>query len=237
MAVFMAYGLLPLASFAEEPLRQITVTGEAEKSFAPDKADVFVVVEGRAPTLAEAKKKHDDLLTGLHEVTAKFSIAKDDIKTLSDSINPQYDYVQEPNGTGKQVLRGYSAEHRIQITLNTLDKMGDFINTVVAKGIDRVEQVSYGLKNSDDAEMEVTLTAVRDAKFKAEKIMGALDSRLGKVLSVNTNSGGYQPISMPMAMMTKSADMVGMGGAPEAASVPSGDVKINKSVTVQFEIQ
>lgn len=227
--------LVSTPAMAEPAPRQISVTGQADKNFTPDKADVYVVVEGRGKALAEAKKKHDDLLNALHQVVEKFGIAKDKVKTLSNSINPQYDYVNDANGNGRQVLRGYQAEHRLLVTLDILDKMGDLINALVAKGIDRVEQVSYGLKNSEDAEMEVTLAAVRDAKNKAGKIIAALDSDLGKVLTVNTDGGGYQPVPMPMMMMAKSADMA--AGAPEAAQIPAGDVKIMKSVTVQFEIQ
>ncbi len=219
---------------AEEPVRQITVNGQAEKSFAPDKVDVTVVIEGRAKTLKEAKAIHDKLLSALHEVTAKFDIAKSDVKTTSDSINPQFDYVSEPNGSGgRQVLRGYSAEHRLQVTLSNLTKIGDFINALVAKNIDRIEQVSYGLKRSADAEMEVSVEAVKDAKMKAQKLLGALGATLGPVISVNADGGGYMPRPMPM-MMAK-ADMA--GGAPEAASIPAGDVNIRQNVTVQFEIQ
>jgi uncharacterized protein YggE len=233
----MASCFLPLAaSAAEVPLRQISVTGEAERNFSPDKADVMVVVEGRGKTLAEAKKQHDELLAGLHQVTAKFEIAKNNVKTLSDSISPQYDYVSDDKGNGRQVLRGYAAEHRLQITLETLDKVGDFINAVVAKKIDRIEGIRYGLKDSKAAELDVTISAVKNAKTKAQQIVGALDATLGEVLSVNTGGTGYAPQPMPMMMMAKSADMT-MGSAPEAApTVPTGDVSIHQQVTVQFAI-
>lgn len=220
---------------AENQPRQISVTGTAEQSFAPDKADIYVTVEGRGKTLAEAKKKHDELLSGLHQVVAKFSIEKNQVKTLNDSINPQYDYVNEPNGGGRQVLRGYEASHRLQVTLEDLSKTGEFINALVAKNIDRIDQISYGLKDSEEAEMQVTLAAVKNAKMRAARIIGALDSSLGTVLSVNSDADGYHPSPMPMMAMAKGADMA--MGAPEAAPIPAGDVKINKNVTVQFEIQ
>lgn len=218
---------------AEPAPRQISVTGTAEQSFTPDKADIYVAVLGQGKALAEAKKNHDTLLNALHQVTAQFKIGKANVKTLSDSINPQYDYVSEPNGSGRQVLRGYEANHRLQITLEDTAKTGDFINALVSKNIDRIEQVQYGLKDSEEAEMQVTLAAVKNAKKKAGRIIAALDSDLGKVLSVNADGGGYQPVPMPM-MMTKA--VMADGGA-EAAPIPAGDVKINKNVTVQFEIQ
>lgn len=234
LVVLGALCLVPCVSWAESPVRQITVTGEAEQSFAPDKVDIVIVVEGRGKTLAEAKKKHDELLNGLHQVVAKFGIEKSKVKTLSDNINPQYDYVNEPDGNGRQVLRGYAAEHRLQVTLKSLDKIGDFINAVVAQKIDRIEQVSYGLTNSDDAEMQVTVAAVKDAKAKAQKILAALDNNLGKVLSVNTGGEGYQPHPMPMMPM---GAMAMKNSSDSAAPVPSGDVTIRQNVTVQFEIQ
>lgn len=226
--------LLPDAR-AESPVRQITVTGQAERNFTPDKADVIVVVEGRAKTLKEAKAAHDQLLKALHAVTAKFDIAKSEVKTLSDSINPQYDYINE-NGNGRQVLRGYTAEHRLQVTLDTLDKMGDFINALVAKNIDRIEQVSYGLQDSDEAEMEVSIMAVKDARAKAEKLLNALDASLGKVLTVNADSGGYMP-RPPMPMMMAKGAMAMENASDMATPIPSGDVTVQRTVTVQFEIQ
>jgi uncharacterized protein YggE len=235
-ATILASCLLPLTSHAEPAPRQISVTGTAEQSFAPDKADIYVAVVGQGKTLAEAKKQHDELLKGLHLVTAQFKISKENVKTLSDSINPQYDYVNEPNGNGRQVLRGYEASHRLQVTLENTTKTGDFVNALVAKNIDRIEQVQYGLIDSEEAEMQVTLAAVKNAKKRAARIIDALDSSLGKVLNVNSDGGGYQPMPMPMMAMAKGSSDMAMV-APEAAPIPAGDVKINKSVTVQFEIQ
>jgi len=228
--------LLTSAATAEEVLiRQITVTGEAEQNFAPDKAEVMIAIEGRGKTLAEAKQKHDELLTALHQAVSKFSIDKSKVKTLSNSINPQYDYVNDPNGNGRQVLRGYSAEHRVQVTIEKLDSIGEFINALVARNIDRIEQVSYGLRNSDSAEMQVSVAAVKNAKSRAAELLGALDSRLGKVISVSTDSGGYHPRPVPMMAMAKRGAM--SDSAEAAAPIPDGDVAIRKQVTVQFEIQ
>jgi uncharacterized protein len=219
--------------FAEDSadnLRTISVSGEAKDQFAPDRAEITVVMEGRAKTVAEAKKKHDELLNGLLAETKKFAIPEKQVKTLSDTIQPQYDYIENQG----QRLREYSAEHRVMVQLDDTKKVGDFINAIVARGIDRVEGVNYTLKDSSKAEREVLLKAVIDAKAKATAIAVTLGQTLGPVQNVSATGGGFVPVPMPyqgrvMAMKAEAA-------MDAAAPVPAGEVQVNQTVQATFLI-
>lgn len=211
--------------------RLISVTGEAEKTYEPDKVDITLALEGSAETLADAKQNHDKMLKGLHKLLERYEVEKRDIKTLSNNIAPRYGYHKENK---KRILAGYSATHRVQISFTQLDKIGDLINDITAIGIDQLQQMSFGLKDSSGAEREVMLMAVKDARAKADAVAQTLGISAPKVHSVNVqNGGGYHPRSMPLMARAE-----GMSAADSAmaAEIPAGDVKISKTVNAQFEI-
>jgi uncharacterized protein YggE len=71
---------------------------------------------------------------------------------------------------------------------------------------------------------------VKNAKADASEVAASLDVKLGRVISVSLDQAVPQPIYQPM-MLKASAGY-------ENSSMPiiSGDVEVNASVTVTFEI-
>ena len=226
--------LLPFSASAHDEVkpRIISVNGMAERTFDPDKVDITLNIEGRDKTLEAAKKKHDDLLNALHKTVAKFGVDKKSVKTLSNNIQPRYEYRDKNN---KRVLAGYTATHRVQVTYKKLDKIGDFVNALTKAGIDQMQSMSFGLVDSNAAERQVMLMAVKDARQKANEGAQALGVTANKVYSVNVSGGGgYRPQARNMA---RSEMMIASSKGAPAAEIPQGDVKIRQNVSAQFEIQ
>ncbi len=227
--------LLPFTASAHDEVkpRLISVSGKAEKNYEPNKVDVTLAIEGRDKELKTAKRKHDELLNALHKVARNFGVDKKDVKTLSNNIQPRYEYRDKNN---RRVLAGYSAKHRVQVTLKKIDKVGDFVNAITKAGIDQLQGMSFGLIDSNAAEREVMLMAVKDSRMKADAVAASLGVSAPKVYSVNVQGGGgYHPKPMPMVrgkmMMAMDAE-----SAPPAAEIPTGEVTIRQNVSAQFEI-
>lgn len=215
----------------KESPRLISVSGKAEKTFEPDKVDIVLSIEGRDKELTIAKRKHDELLNALHNVAERFDVDKKNLRTLSNSIQPRYEYRNKEN---QRVLTGYTASHRVEITFTQLNKIGEFVNAITRAGIDKLQSMRFGLLQSDAAQREVMLLAVKDAKDKAKAIANTLDVDMGDVYSVSVNSGGgYHTKPMMMARNEMAMDMA---AAPSAASIPTGEVTIRQHVSAQFEM-
>lgn len=222
----------PAQAHDEVKPRLISVSGKAEKTYDPDKVDIVLAIEGQDKELKTAKRKHDELLNALHKVARDFGVDKKDVKTLSNSIQPRYEY-RDKNNT--RVLAGYSATHRVQVTFKSLDKIGDFVNAITKVGIDQLQSMSFGLIDSNAAEREVMLMAVKDARAKSDAVAATLGVLAPKVYSVNVaGGGGYrpQPVMARGAMMA-----MDMAESAPAAEVPLNDVTIQQNVSAQFEIQ
>ena len=226
--LLLASLLLAAPAMAEDAPHTLTVSGLSEQQFAPDKADIIVVVEGRSAKLADAKAEHDKKLAQLLALQNRFNLKKSDIKTLSDSVQPEYDY-----NDGKQKLREYVASHRLQITLHDTKQAGSFVNAVVGENINRVESVSYGLEDNAKAQNTVLLAAIEDAKQKAETAARALGVKLNGVHSFTAENNGVAPRPpMPMMAMARMKD-----AAPEATPLPEGDVSLQQTVSVSYLIE
>jgi len=226
--------MLPLSAHADDEKnpRLISVNGSAEKIYEPNKVEINIGLQGEDKDLKKAKSKHDDLLNALYAVAEKFGVEKKDIKTLSNSIQPRYEYRDKTN---QRVLAGYLASHQVQVMLKNLDKIGDFINALTAKGIDQMNGMQFGLIDSNAAEREVMLMAVKDARAKADAVAGVLGVGIERPYSINVSGGGgYHPQPMMargMVAMAADAEM-----AP-AAEIPMNDVTIRQSVSAQFEMK
>lgn len=225
--------LLPFSAQADDDAkpRLISVSGQAEKTYEPDKVDIVLAIEGQDKELKTAKRKHDELLNALHKVARQFGVDKKDVKTLSNSIQPRYEYRDKNN---RRVLAGYSANHRVQVTFKSLDKIGDFVNAVTKAGIDQLQSMNFGLIDSNAAEREVMLMAVKDARAKSDAVAATLGVSAPKVYSVSVSGGGgYHP----QPVMARGA-MFAMDKAESApaAEIPLNDVTIRHNVSAQFEI-
>ncbi len=211
----------------------ISVSGTAQKTYKPDKLDIYITLEGRDKQLAAAKKKHDDLLRSLHKITKKYKLLDADVKTVSNRIMPQYEYDAKLK---KRVLSHYSASHQLKITLRDLEMVGSFINDITNAGIDRLQSMEFGITDKSTAEREVMLLAVNNAKQKALAIASSLGVKLKTVHSVTVGNTGYRTGPTPVAMGNKLFAVRAADSAMPAADIPLNDVVISSNVTTKFEI-
>lgn len=228
--------LLFVAQTAEAqqvPVRSITVQGEALIKSAPDKADLTVTLYRDGKEAAEAKAQVDRLLDTLREIAADYKIPEKDLRTQYTSIQPQYDYsspVVSSTG-GKPRLTGYAAQHSIVVTVRDMEKLGDLMQTMVERGIDRVDNVSYGLQKEDALKEDALIQALSIARRKAERLAKASGGDVGEALTIQ-ESGAYVQPPQPMPMMMR-AEMSG-ASMDKAAAPPAGEVEIRSSVTASY---
>jgi len=151
---------------------------------------------------------------------------KGKVTTGGYSLDPQYD--QRPNG--RPTIIGYNAQNTVTVNTGALDLVGALIDSAIAAGANRVNSLSFSVKDDTKARTEAIAIATRDARAQADALASALNVKLGKVLKATTVSQ-EQPISFrtPVVAMASSASV--------ATPVEPGEVTVPATVSLTFEIE
>jgi uncharacterized protein YggE len=102
------------------------------------------------------------------------------------------------------------------------------LDTLVAAGANQVSGPSFTLDQPDAALDEARTEAIAKARARADLYARAAGLRVVRIVSIS-ESGGYSP---PRPVMYR----VAAAEAAPAAPVAAGEMSLNASVTVQFEL-
>jgi uncharacterized protein len=150
------------------------------------KADKAIVTLGAYTEDKLASKAIDEnaaLMTSVIKALKAMGFTDDDIQTTGYSVYPNY------NWEVRQVI-SYQVTNMIQVKVTDLDKVGDVIDTATGAGANRVDNVSFGLKDETSAKMKLDAykSAIADAKAKSDVITSGLGISIKGVQSVSESS-------------------------------------------------
>jgi len=229
MKTFVTFVLACLISqaFAQTatPLSSIRVTGNAVVTANPDRARIDVGVVTQSPqsqtAVSQNASKVETVLTALRKALGPNA----DIKTLSYSLNPDYQY--RASG-GPSTISGYSATNVVRVTVDDLAKVGVVIDTAAQAGANRLPSIQFALRD----EQAVRAQAIKEAALKARAEADALASTLGlkvnRILTVE--EGGPVVIPMREVMFARAAT------ASESTPIQAGTIDVNASVQLTVEV-
>lgn len=222
------------------PMNVISVNGKGEAVSIPDIATFSFSVTETAKTVAEAQTKATERTNNALAAVKAGGVAEKDIKTLSYSINPHYEYNQGvctaygcPNG--KQVLIGYDVSQTIQVKVRDLSKAGTLFDSIGSVGVQNVNGLAFSIDDMDSVKAVARAQAIAQAKEKAQKIAKDLGVSLVRITSFYDSSDDViYPYARDAAL--------GMGGESMnvkavAPQIPTGEQKITANVTISYEIR
>ena len=208
-----------------QPSLNLSATGEVK--VAPDMATITFGVLTEAPTAAAAMRSNAARMNEVIAALRRAGIAERDVQTSGLNLSAQYDYVQ--NQPPK--LRGYQANNRVTVTINDLSRVGTTADAVVAAGVNQIDGISFGLKESGAAEDRARQLAVRALQAKAALYAQALGVPLGGIRSL-TESGGYSP-RPPQPMYARAEMAMDSGSTPVAA----GELTVRIDITGVYDLE
>jgi len=217
---------------AQEPERgprpAIRVSGEAVVSAKPDQAQVAIGVVTQAATAqAAAAQNAQQLETTLKALRAALG-AGADIKTISYSVTPNYQY---PREGGNPTIKGYTASNTVQVKTGDLNQVGKIIDTATQAGANQVQSLQFTLKD----EAAVRAQALREAAAKARAEADALASALGvKITRILLAEEAGSPIVRPY--MADMAMRAGAAAPPPPTPIEPGAIEVRATVTLTVEI-
>jgi uncharacterized protein len=224
--LLMIFGVSASAqSVANTPaMRTIEVDGSGEARTSPDTADLNLAIDTQAKTAEEAATRNAALAAKVIEALKTKLGDKGKITTGGYALNPEYD--QRPNQNARIV--GYTAQNTVTVNTGALDLIGALIDSAIAAGANRVNSLSFSVKDDTKPRSEAITIATRDAHAQANALAAALGVKLGKVVKATTVSEA-RPIPVFRQMAALSAKV--------ATPVEPGEVTVPATVSLTFEIE
>jgi uncharacterized protein YggE len=205
---------------------EIVTTGEAVVRRAPDRAFFTVTAESRARSPRDAQQENARMMTSVQDKLKGAGIAKEAIRTLGYTVEPEFDFANN-----RRTLRDYVARNTIEVKVDDLDRLGEMIDAAVSAGATSVGDVRFDLKDRKAAEREALRQAVVDARARAEAAAAGADRTIDHIIRIQEN--GTEPIEPPRPVMMA----VRAGGAAPETPITAGDIEIRARVTLTAAIK
>ncbi|HWN95141.1 MAG TPA: SIMPL domain-containing protein [Methylomirabilota bacterium] len=206
----------------------MTVTGTGETTAAPDHAVVRLGATAQAEEAAAAQISVNEVMQKALAEIERIGIVRRSIRTSGLTLMPIY-APQKPDRAIEPRVVAYRAGNTIEVIVEDTKLVGKVIDAGLGAGANRLEGVSFGLRNDLPQRTAALRAAVDEARTKAQTIARALDVPLGSVREVI--EGGVQ-VFRPERFATARGMMADAMQTP----VEPGEVRVQASVTIHYDI-
>ena len=200
----------------------ITTSGEATIKVKPDIDILSLGMAAGSASAADAQGQVAQRVAHVLKAAKDLGIADADVKTYGYNLSPSYG----PNSYPK--ITGYNASEQLSFTLRDVNKVGKALDTLAGDSGATNASIQFALDNRKPAEADARAQAIGEARAKAEAMAKAGGVKVGQLLSVTDQQGGYigRPIYAAPSGAAASRDTV----------TPVGDLDVVIRVQVQYAI-
>jgi uncharacterized protein YggE len=212
---------LAAVSWAQTTLRSssIIAVGSATVSATPDVARVDVGVSTQAATAQAATAANATQAGAVIAALQAIIGSGTNIKTISYSLSPVYN---NPAAGQTATIIGYAVTNELEVTVTDLSQIGKVIDTAIQSGANRVQGITFDLRDRNPATAQALKLAAANSRTQADAIAAGLNVHTGIVLHATQGVNTTTPFL----------------GAGVAASTPieTGLVVVQASVTLEVAI-
>lgn len=213
-----------IAQAYDGSLEDISLSGSAQKSYAPDMAYVYFTILGNGKTSEEATTAAATKAAAVKHALLMNGITSDALETTNYNMSPIYN--------DKQKITGYQVTNSLKLRVDKLDKLGSTIDKLADAGVDRVNYINYDLRNVKLYMQQLAGEAVQNARQQAQVIAAAGGRSVGRMLHADLNTNYNTPRLYSNMAMAKSAER-----ADAPTVIETKDIKLNANVDVVFALE
>lgn len=219
--------LIPLPSAAQQPPGPptnepvVVASGQGLVLAVPDRAWITIGAESRASNPREAQRLNAEAMRPVQEKLRSAGIPSDAIRTVSYDLQEEVDYVNN-----KRVRRGYIARNAIEVRVDAIDRLGEYLDMAVGSGATSVNGIRFDLKDQAKLEREALRLAVADARAKVEAAAAGAGRTVDRIVRIEEQGVVVPP--MPVRMMRE----VAQATVDAAPPVSAGQTEIRARATV-----
>ena len=217
-------------------LRSVSVTGECSKKVSADRVSVQLTAETTARDIKEAVKNTTVTYEKLRDGVKKLNLEELELETTEYSVQEIKEWEKD-----RSVSKGFRARMGLEVSTRSLSRIGEVLTLAAREEIKDVGALRTllsrdRLKTEKAACLEA---AALDARAQAEKLVLALGTRLGEVLSLAEGDAPlFQPPQRPMGSLAKLQSVRAMSDeeiSPPHLETPLQEIRVR--VHAQFGIR
>lgn len=233
LAGLLLLALLPAGAQADDSAckRHISVVGRAAETRAPDFAEITIGIEARGATPAAALDAASKAVAGVSAQARALGVPTADIGTAAVTLQAGSRSVTRPGGLITEEPDGYRAGNAVTVRLADMDRLGDLLRQALDSGANRIDGVSFGLRDPDTAESALQVAAARDARSRAEALAEAVGAKLGPLCTL-CNPGAAVP-PPPVYSRALAAPMAAKG---RRVPIEAGTIQLSSEVSASFAV-
>ncbi|MBO6055137.1 MAG: SIMPL domain-containing protein [Oscillospiraceae bacterium] len=179
--------------------RTITVQGTGQVRVPPDTVSLSMSVSARYPSYDEAVTKCQEQADRLIRAAAEAGHDREQVKTISFHVTPEYDSVQE-NGIFRSVFSAYRCQQDLKLDFDYSRKaLAAALDAVRDSGADPELRIGFTVKEPEKVREQILRNAAENARQKAEILCSASGVSLGRLIRIDyhrDDSGLYSETAM-----------------------------------------
>ncbi len=215
------------ASDSQAAPRTMTMPGQGVAKAAPDQAQFSTGVVTQDHTAALALAANSRAMNAVFATLKNLGIPDKDIQTSNFSLSPQYQ-VCKPGTACPQRIAGYEVSNTVNVTVEDFGKTGAVLDALVSSGSNRIDNISFSIRDTSALLKQAREAAVKDAVLRAQTYAKAAGVTLGPILSIDEGVNAQpRPLYRAMNMMA--------GAAPPP--VAGGEQSVTADVSMTWEIK
>ena len=236
LAIMLVVGLLagsifgnavPVSAQAQDTaVNSISVQGTSSIITVPTVAYLTIGVETFNKDASAAQSENATKMDGVYKSLAAIGIAKTNIKTVSYTIHPRYDYKNDTS-----TLIGYDVSNLVQATVSDITKVSKALDVTVKQGVNKSNSIYFGIT---DAEREALYTqalekAVKNAGAKAQALAKAAGVTINKPSQIIENS-----YSIVQPIYNQGYERAAAQDSAVSTPISGGELKVEASIAVVY---
>ncbi|MDR2431230.1 MAG: SIMPL domain-containing protein [Candidatus Margulisbacteria bacterium] len=219
---------------AENSERRALITyGEGLSEAAPDTVVINLGVQREGLTAEDAQGALRKALGNVLEALKPLDIPDDSVKTDGYSLYPVYKQRKDASGGNYETeeIDRYRTYIRLSIEIHQIPQVGKIADTAIKAGVNRVENISFTLKDKAAAKKAAIEAAVANAQDKAKLLAEKFNIKLLTPFSIVEENISYgQQLYRNTSMIMADAKSAGF-------NLPEGKIQVTSRVNVSYEIE
>lgn len=219
---FVLFSLISTMAIAQNQTPTVEVVGEGIVYATPDMVNISISIEKEGLDLKNLRQKNGEAVAQVLQLLSK-ELPMENFQTSYVSL-----YKDDYNKLNK-----YRVVQNINIKLEDISKYDNLMNTIFDAGVNRIDGISFGVKNKEKLLQEARVAAIDDARKKALLYAVSLDQNIGKAIKIKEVNSHFNDIQ-PVERMSKMSLGSPANGNDNTLAV--GKIAIEAQVNVAFEL-
>jgi len=224
----VAMALVPMVASAQQttappPEPTVVASGQGIVFAVPDRAWITIGAESRASSPREAQRLNAEAMRPVQDKLKAAGIPADAIRTSSYDVQYEWDFVN-----GKRVGRGYVARNTIEVRVDAIDRVGEFLEIAGSSGATALGGIRFDVKDRAKLQRDAVRMAVVEARFKAEAAAAGAGRTIDRIIRID-EQGSAVPIPVPRPFLREQAQIAAADAAPP---ISAGQIELRANVTL-----